>query len=75
MAQSAAERKAAQRAREKVARVVTVWLTAAEAETLDKCFETQNGGEDRVRFYKSALMTGAKFAANSGTPRGKKIKS
>lgn len=75
MAQSAAERKAAQRAREKVALVVTVWLNATEAQTLTRCFETQNGEGDRVRFYKLALLTGAAFVANAGTPRGRKIKT
>lgn len=75
MSQTAAERKRAQRARNRHALTVTVELTEDEAAKLAAAYDVQNAWGTRTEFYAAALITGAAFVANAGTPRGRKIKS
>lgn len=70
----ARERK--QRQRERLAEAgvtkVEIQVTAEEAELLAKLKELQKGNPDT--FLGRALLMGAKFLANSGQPKGQKVK-
>lgn len=73
MSQSTSQRQAAYRERRGIAKTITIHLTAQEAELLNRCFDTQGRFPDRRSFTKAALMTGARFVANAGTPKGQKL--
>lgn len=70
----AAERKRRQRdnEREMGMRTITIRLDPDEAELFARLRHKQRGSLDD--FPRRALITGAMFAANSGTPKGQKEK-
>ena len=74
MSQSAKTRQAALRERRGIVRTLTIGLTTEESELFDQCFDRQLTDETKSQFAKSALLCGAKFRANSGNPRGEKIR-
>lgn len=71
-----ANRRAKQRQRERQAsrgdRKLEIVVSATEYDLLLKLRELQRGPVED--FWKRALVTGACFTANSGTPRGSKVK-
>lgn len=53
-------------------RIITITLTAGEANILEDLMKRQNGPVEG--FARRALMLGAVFAANAGTRKGRKVK-
>jgi hypothetical protein len=53
---------------------VTIELTTAEAELIERAFAVQGIDPDITSFRKNSLIQGAKFRANSGTPTAEKIR-
>ena len=74
MAKTNKQRQAESRARKKVALTVTIHLTEQEANDYQKAFDTQIHTDSKTTFAKASLLIGAKFRANSGNPKNKKIK-
>lgn len=70
-----AERKRRQRERKGVVKKVLVELNASDNELLNRCFDQQLGEEHFTAFAHRALILGAKFLANAGVPRGRKVVS
>lgn len=70
---AAAKRRQRQREKSRGDEVITVTLSAEEAQVFKRAQELQRGPVDV--FAKRCLTQGAMFLANMGTPRGRKLRA